>query len=429
MHKLGYQASHDVLTGLVNRREFELRLKRTLDRAKQSLNTHAALLYMDLDQFKIVNDTCGHSAGDDLLRQLAQVYREHVRDRDTLARIGGDEFALIVEHCSIDEARIVAGKVLDTTRHFRYTCKGHMFQLGVSIGLIPIDSNASTVEKALRQADHACYLAKESGRNRVYVQHNGDMDMAQRRSDMHWVRRLSDAFENDKLQLYYQPIVPIGKDSDGLHYEILLRLVNENSDLITPTTFLPAAERYDVMPTVDRWVLRKSLQWLEQNEQHVSELDMCTINLSRRTLADESFQKYAKELFDSTTVPAEKICFEITENGAIANMKKTISFIDALAGRGCKFSLDDFGTGMTSFSYLKQLPVDFIKIDGSFIQMMNSSEVDYEMVRFTNDISHMMGRKTIAEYVTTASILQKLGDIGVDFAQGYWLGRPQPLAA
>ncbi|MGZ3158617.1 MAG: putative bifunctional diguanylate cyclase/phosphodiesterase, partial [Burkholderiaceae bacterium] len=419
---------HDALTGLVNRREFEARLTRTLDRAKQGEHG-AALLYMDLDQFKIVNDTCGHSAGDELLNTLAQVYWEHVRERDTLARIGGDEFALIIERCSIKEALAVADKILEATRNFRYSCKDRMFQLGVSIGLIPIDASTGNMEEALRQADHACYVAKETGRNRIYVHKSNSTELALRHNDMHWVTRLHDAFQNDQLQLYYQPIVPIEENTDGMHYEILLRLKNGNNDPIRPGKFLPAAERYDVMPSVDRWVLKKSLEWLGENPEHLAGLKMCTINLSRRTLADQTFQKYAADLLDATVVPADKLCFEITENGAIANMQKTISFISALSERGCHFSLDDFGTGMTSFAYLKQLPVDFIKIDGSFIQKMSSSEIDYEMVRFTNDISHMMGRQTIAEYVTDQSILRNLKDLGVDFAQGYLIGKPQPLTA
>jgi diguanylate cyclase (GGDEF)-like protein len=428
VRRLSFEASHDALTGLVNRREFEARLQRTLERSKQS-ESGAALLYLDLDQFKIVNDTCGHSAGDELLNMLAQLYWDHVRERDTLARIGGDEFALILEHCTVDEALSVANKILEATRNFRYTCKGRMFQLGVSIGLIPIDKTSGNMEQALRQADHACYVAKETGRNRVYVHQTGATELAVRHSDMHWVTRLNDAFQNDQLQLYYQPIVPIENAEEGMHYEILLRLKDGNGEPIRPGKFLPAAERYDVMPSVDRWVLKKSLSWLEENPEHLADLKMCTINLSRRTLADQTFQKYASDLLDTTAVPADKLCFEITENGAIANMHKTISFIGALSERGCHFSLDDFGTGMTSFSYLKQLPVDFIKIDGSFIQKMLSSEIDYEMVRFTNDISHMMGRQTIAEYVTDQSILKNLKNLGVDFAQGYLIGKPRPLTA
>lgn len=429
LHRLGFEASHDALTGLANRREFETRLLRTLEHVRCSPGTHAALLYMDLDQFKIVNDTCGHSAGDELLRSLAQVYREQVRERDTLARIGGDEFALIVEHSTVDEAILVAHKLLAATRNFRHACKGRLFQIGVSIGLVSLDSTADSIEQVLRQADHACYQAKESGRNRLYIHQSDDNDLALRRSDMHWVTRLSDAFANDQLQLFSQPIAPIGDGVSGGHYEILLRLKNSEGAPIRPGRFLPAAERYDVMPNVDRWVLKNTLLWLERHPKHVADLSMCSINLSRRTLADETFQQYAADLLDKSAVPAEKLCFEITENGAISNMAKTIAFIKTLSVRGCRFSLDDFGAGMTSFSYLKALPVDFIKIDGSFIQMMSSSQIDYEMVRFTNDISHLMGRQTVAEYVTDESLLNKLQEIGVDFAQGYWIGRPQPLMA
>ncbi|MCE3608137.1 EAL domain-containing protein [Massilia sp. P8910] len=427
LRRLGFEASHDALTGLVNRREFELRLERAIERAQHPGGACAALLYMDLDQFKVVNDTCGHQAGDDLLKRLAATYSEHVRERDTLARIGGDEFALIVEHCGVDEATAVAQKILDTTRTFRYVCKGRVFQLGVSIGLTPIDSGTINVEEAMRRADHACYLAKDHGRNRIYVHYKGDLDFAQRRSDMHWVTRLTHAFQNEQLQLYYQPILPLDDGDSPRHYEILLRMRNGRNGPIGPAVFLPAAERYDVIVKIDRWVLTRTMEWLASNPEQLDTLGMCSINLSRRSLGDPSFHKFAAELIDSSEVPANKLCFEITENGAIADMQKTIAFIEAFAARGCRFSLDDFGTGMTSFSYLKQLPANYIKIDGSFIQMMSSSQVDFEMVRFTNDISHMMGRKTIAEYVTDSAILASLKTIGVDFAQGYWVGKPRPL--
>jgi diguanylate cyclase (GGDEF)-like protein/PAS domain S-box-containing protein len=429
MRRLGFEASHDALTGLVNRREFELRLTRALERARTQPDGSAALLYMDLDQFKIVNDTCGHSAGDDLLKLLASSYSEHVRERDTLARIGGDEFALIVEHCDVDEAMAVAQKILDATRNFRYPCKGQLFQLGVSIGLTPIDRSTTSVEEAMRRADHACYIAKERGRNRVFVHYHGDLDFAQRRSDMHWVTRLTHAFQNDQLQLYCQPIQSLATGSAKHHVEILLRLRNGRAGPVMPGTFLPAAERYDVILKIDRWVLKRTLEWLSAHKDVADALDMCSINISRRSLTDATFHAFAAELIDASDVPATKLCFEITEHGAIADMQKTISFIEAMSARGCRFSLDDFGIGMTSFSYLKQLPVNFIKIDGSFIQMMSSSEVDYEMVRFTNDISHMMGRQTIAEYVSDDAILASLRQIGVDFAQGYCIGKPRPLSS
>ncbi len=425
---LTYQASHDALTGLLNRREFALKLQRTLDRVKAEHAHGAALLYMDLDQFKIVNDTCGHSAGDDLLQQLATEYRTHVRERDTLARLGGDEFALIVEHCSIEEALVVANKVLATTHRFRYACAGQSFQIGISIGLIPIHHGTSNVEEALRLADHACYIAKEAGRNRVFVQRSGDIDVQRRRNDMHWASKLGEAFNNGQLQLFVQPIRAVGKAQQGLHYEVLLRIQEDDSPPIEPAMFLPAANRYDLMPSVDRWVLSQTVAWLEAHAEHVGALEMCSMNVSQRALADDSFRDFAVALLGSMSVPAHKLCFEIAETGACANLHKTIEFIDRLKQLGCRFALDDFGTGMASFAYLKQIPVDFVKIDGSFITMMTSSRIDYEMVRFTNEISHVMGRQTIAEYVADSDTLLALEHIGVDFAQGFLLGEPRPMA-
>jgi diguanylate cyclase (GGDEF)-like protein/PAS domain S-box-containing protein len=428
LKNLSYQASHDVLTGLVNRREFGVRLQRALDRTAKAGVSDSALLYLDLDQFKIVNDTCGHAAGDDLLRQLSVAYGAHVRERDTLARIGGDEFALIVEHCTVEEAKVVANKLLETTRNFRYICNNQVFRLGVSIGLTPLDGGTTTMEEALRQADHACYIAKESGRNRVFLQHRGGAEIAQRRNDMYWVKRLGDAFRNDELQLYHQPIRALGgAGNGGLHYEILLRMKDGSAGPVGPTSFLPAAERYDIMQEVDRWVLDRSLAWLAGHPGHVDKLELCTINLSQRALADPGFQQYAVGRIQAVGVPADKLCFEITETGAFANLQSTLSFVLALQQLGCRFALDDFGTGMASFAYLKQLPVNYVKIDGSFIQMMTSSTVDFEMVRFTNDISHIMGRRTIAEFVNDQDTLAKLTEIGVDYAQGFMLGEPQPL--
>ncbi|MFP5391435.1 MAG: EAL domain-containing protein [Gammaproteobacteria bacterium] len=429
LRRLGHEAAHDALTDLVNRREFETRLARTIEHARGGEQHAAALLYLDLDQFKIVNDTCGHSAGDDLLRQLAQLYNSHVRERDTLARLGGDEFALIVEHCDLDHAVAVAHTILEATLSLRFVCNGRPFQVGVSIGVIAITAGTPSVEEALRSADHACYLAKERGRNRIYVQREDDRDTAERRSDMLWITRLSHAFQCNELQLYYQPIVPLHAPADVHHYEILLRLRDSSDHPISPGRFLPAAERYDIVTRIDRWVLQHTLAWLGDNPEHTRTLQMCSINLSRRSLGDASFRQYAADLIDRSSVPPEKLCFEITENGAIADMQGTTAFIRALSARGCRFSLDDFGTGMTSFAYLKELPVDYIKIDGSLIQTMGASDVDMEMVRFTNDISHRMGRQTIAEYVNSTAILDRLKDIGVDFAQGYLVGMPRPLIA
>ena len=427
MDNLSYQATHDSLTGLLNRAEFGRRLARTLERARADNPVKAALLYLDLDQFKIVNDTCGHSAGDDLLQQLAKQYQKHVRDRDTLARLGGDEFALILEHTAIEEAYVVANKVLETTRAFRYQCRGRFFKIGVSIGLIPIYAGTANVEDALRLADHACYIAKESGRNRIYVQVAGSVDVERRRNDMDWAAKLGEAFHNGRLQLFAQPIRALGASGGGSHYEVLLRLRDEHPPPVEPAMFLPAAERYDLMPHVDRWVFEKTIAWLSSDRAQIDHLELCSLNVSQRSLADEGFRNYALSLLSSTAVPAYKLCIEISESGAMANLHNTLSFMDKLKGLGCQFALDDFGTGLASFAYLKQIPVDFVKIDGSFVTMMSHSQVDYEMVKFTNDISHLMGRRTIAEYVQDRATLRRLRKIGVDFAQGYLVGAPKPL--
>lgn len=428
LQTLAHQASHDSLTGLLNRREFETRLQSALDYVRNG-SGNAALIYLDLDQFKIVNDTCGHAAGDALLQQLARAYRGVVRDRDAFARLGGDEFALVVDRCSANEASRVADKLLEATESFRFDYCGRMFRIGASIGVVPITARATSVEQLMRLADHACYLAKENGRHRMHVHGDKDAAMTRRLKDMQWVGRLNDALRGDSLELFYQPIAAVSHEGGLLHYEILLRLRNRDGTRIGPADFLPAAERFDLMPAIDRWVLKRVLEWLEGEPEHVDRLEMATINLSRRTLADESFQQYALTCLDNSSVPPDKLCFEITENGAIADPARTIRFIETLKRRGCRFSLDDFGAGMTSFSYLKLLPVDFIKIDGSFVTMMAESAVDHEMVRFANEISHVMGRRTIAEYVSDASIYERLRELRIDYAQGNWIGAPRPLEA
>ncbi|GIZ52314.1 EAL domain-containing protein [Noviherbaspirillum aridicola] len=428
LQTLAHQASHDSLTGLLNRREFETRLQSALDYVRDG-SGNAALIYLDLDQFKIVNDTCGHAAGDALLQQLARAYRGVLRERDAFARLGGDEFALVVDRCSAAEAARVADKLLEATEGFRFDYCGRVFRIGASIGVVPITARATSVEQLMRLADHACYLAKENGRHRVHVHGDKDAAMTRRLKDMHWVGRLNDALRGDSLELFYQPIAAVNQQGGLLHYEILLRLKDRDGSRIGPADFLPAAERFDLMPAIDRWVLKRVLDWLEGEPEHVDRLEMATINLSRRTLADESFQQYALTCLDNSSVPADKLCFEITENGAIADPARTIRFIETLKDRGCRFSLDDFGAGMTSFSYLKLLPVDFIKIDGSFVTMMAESAVDHEMVRFANEISHVMGRRTIAEYVSDASIYERLRELRIDYAQGNWIGAPRPLEA
>lgn len=421
-----YHASHDQLTGLINRREFESRLQHTLEHASAHNSTHA-LLYIDLDQFKIINDTCGHSAGDDLLKQLSSFMSRQVRERDTLARLGGDEFALLMEHCPLGDAIRVANQFLEAVREFRFHCCDRPFTVGMSIGLVPIDKSTVSIEQVLTQADHACYAAKDGGRNRLHIQRADDEDLARRRQDMGWASRLGHAVQHDQLGLFFQPIRSLHDPAlPGSHYEILVRL-REESEWITPTVFLKAAERYDLMPLIDRWVVTHALTWLHQDRKRLDELSLCMINLSARTLSDNAFLKQILGLLDDLQFPAEKICFEITETAAISHLDRAITFIKRLKGCGCQFALDDFGTGMSSFSYLKKLPVDFLKIDGSFVEAIVNSAVDYEMVKSINDISHIMGKATIAESVAEEAVFNRLSDIGVDYVQGHWLASPQPL--
>lgn len=427
LYTVTHQAQHDALTGLVNRIEFENRLQRSLDRAAHAHAT-GAVLYMDLDQFKIVNDICGHHAGDNLLKQLAKLYRGEIRERDTLARLGGDEFALIADHCSVEEAYSIADKILQSTRGFQFVCKDRAFKVGVSIGLAMFDETAHNTQEILQMADFACHVAKEKGRNQIYCQRAGQSNSIHRKRDIDWVSRLGDAMRQSQLQLHYQPIADI-QGGDGLRYEVLLRLIDPDEGIMLPERFLPAAERYALMPEIDRWVVRHVLQWLEENRAHTEKLELCAINLSHKTLMDDSFLGYLKNLFEQhTSILPEKLCFEIAEAAVSADMRKSIALADGLRAMGCKVSLDDFGQGMGSFSHLRQLPADFVKIDTSFVSVVTHSDLDAEMVKSINDIAHMMGKKTIAQCVEDEATKNALSRIGVDYVQGHWIARPRELA-
>lgn len=425
--ELSYQASHDVLTRLVNRREFEHRLMRTLQSARKGKNKHA-LCYLDLDQFKVINDTCGHVAGDELLRQLGEVLRGKVRQRDTLARLGGDEFGVLMEHCSLTQASRVANALQKAIQEFRFVWKDKRFSIGVSIGLVPIDEASEDVESVLRMADEACYAAKDAGRNRTHIYHKADTDLARRRGEMQWVSRINRALDEDRFHLVFQPIAPIvTADDDGDHYELLLRMEGDEGRLVPPGAFLPAAERYNLSTKVDSWVVAKALEWLTSNPKHLASLAMCSINLSGHSLREDTFLEFVVRQFNKTKIPPEKICFEVTETAAIANLSSATRFIKALKELGCLFALDDFGSGLSSFAYLKNLPVTFLKIDGSFVKNIVEDPIDFVIVNSINEIGRVMGKKTIAEFVENESILQMLREIGIDYAQGYYIGRPRLL--
>ncbi|GJM04530.1 MAG: hypothetical protein DHS20C09_05210 [marine bacterium B5-7] len=425
--ELSYQATHDALTGLINRSEFERRLQRVIE-ANQSKSAEHAICYLDLDQFKVINDTCGHLAGDELLRQLSELLLSKVRRRDTLARLGGDEFGVLMEHCDITHARRVTDSLRAIVEEFRFVWQDKKFSVGVSIGLVPISVELGNVNEVLSAADAACYAAKDAGRNRVHIYSVDDKQVSQHRGEMKWVARINQALEDDLFALYYQKIVPIDQSTGhGDHYELLIRMIGKGDEVIPPGAFLPAAERFGLSTKIDHWVVSSAFSWLATHPAKQKKLEMCTINLSGQTLGNDDFMEYLINKLDENLVAPSKICFEITETSAIANLANAIRFIKKIREKGCHFALDDFGSGVSSFGYLKNLPVDYLKIDGAFVRDIKTDRIDRAMVKSINEIGQIMGKKTIAEFVENDAILQELKKIGVDYAQGYGIAKPRAL--
>jgi diguanylate cyclase (GGDEF)-like protein len=425
--QLAYQASHDPLTGLINRREFECRVERAIQNATAQGNTHA-LLYLDLDQFKIVNESCGHAAGDELLLQLSQLLLGSVRHRDTLSRLGGDEFGMLFENCPLDKAIEIANNLLKAIEDFNFTWGETTFTLGISIGAVPIDRSTCDLASTMSAADSACYIAKESGRNRVQIAHMGDRRLQERHGEMQWVSRLNRALEEDQFTLYFQPIIPCAnKSGNSAHLEILVRLIDDDGSVIAPGAFLHAAEKYSMVSSIDRWVIEHTMQWLAETNNSNNRPVTVAINLSGQTIATPDMLKFIIDKMEETGVSAEHIIFEITETAAIANISSATSFMLTLRGCGFRFSLDDFGSGLSSFTYLKKLPVDFLKIDGAFVRDILSDPVDYAMVRSINELGQLLGKETIAEFVETTELADELQRMGINYAQGYAYARPQPL--
>jgi len=424
--RLSYHASHDVLTGLVNRREFETRLERALKSAK-ARETSYALCYIDIDQFKIVNDTCGHSAGDALLGQVGALLKTKIRWRDTLARLGGDEFGVLLESCSLDEAMRMADQARETIRNYKFVWEDRTFRLGCSIGVVPITGDSEDIATLLSSADSACAAAKEAGRNRVYSFQENDLDLMRRRREMQWASRISNALEESRFELFRMTIQPLQQADPGAHFELLLRMKDEAGKIVSPDNFINAAERYGLTPAIDRWVIENALRWLVSDVDERERLAMCSINLSGQSLGDDKFLPFVIDQFHRSGIDASKICFEITETAAIASFSQANRFIQALKELGCKFALDDFGTGLSSFGYLKHFPVDFLKIDGSFVKEILHDPIDREMVRSINEIGHLTGKQTIAEFAENAEIIEMLRSIGVDYAQGYGICAPQRI--
>ncbi|HFD81572.1 MAG TPA: bifunctional diguanylate cyclase/phosphodiesterase [Gammaproteobacteria bacterium] len=422
--QLAYQATHDALTNLINRREFDRRLRHILSRPRQ-VDDHHVLCYLDLDQFKVINDTCGHIAGDELLRQIASLLKGQIRARDTLARLGGDEFAVLMEHCPLEKARALAERMREVIDEFCFQWQTRRFSIGVSIGVVPLQPG-STLEDAMSLADSACYAAKEQGRNRIHICHADDDTVAARVGEMHWATGVSEALDEDRFLLYAQPILPCNADSSGRRCEILLRL-REGNRVIRPGTFMPAAERYNLSTRLDRWVLEHVIRWFDQHRGALEMLELCSINLSALSLCDPAFRDHALKQLDAAPFLHNRLCFEITETAAISNLSQAVEFIEAFRKTGCHFALDDFGSGLSSLAYLKNLPVDMVKIDGIFVRNISDNDIDRTMVRSVCEIAAMMGKQTTAEYVENARSLEILTGLGVDFVQGYHLGEPVEL--
>lgn len=421
--EVAYLAAYDPLTGLLNRREFERRLERALLSARDQGRPHA-LCYLDLDEFKVVNEVCGHGAGDELLKHVADLLQRRSPEGVTLARLGGDEFGVLIEDRPLKEARRIAQEVRRAIAGSRFTWQDRTFEPAVSIGLVPIGPETGDLAALMIAADAACYAAKESGRNLVHEYQPDDAVLAERSGEMHWIARIHKAFEQGRFVLYHQPIEPLGADGGEVLSEVVLRMLDEQGSVITPNAFIPAAERYHLVPAIDRWVVRQALHALGQAADGGRSF---TINLSGQSLSEESFLEFVVQNLMSSRAPTERVLFEITETAAIANHARALNFISILRGMGCRFVLDDFGTGFSTFAYLKNLPVNFLKIDGEFVRDLPANPIHQVLVESIHHIGHAMGIQTIAEAVEDDATLQALRRMGVDYAQGFHIARPQPL--
>jgi diguanylate cyclase (GGDEF)-like protein len=424
--RMDYFARHDVLTGLWNRMEFDTRLEYLFQDAKDNQRQHI-LMYMDLDQFKLLNDTVGHTAGDALLVQIAEVMSRFVGAADdVVARLGGDEFGVLLTNCSPDRALIVADEIREAIQQYRFDWRSQIFTIGISIGISFIGAQSKSAGELLAEADSACFTAKAKGRNQVHVYKSDDQGTIEKKHEMRWVLAIPEALRSDSFRLYYQPIQTIG-NGVRRHGEILLRMLDQNDQLIFPDAFIPAAERYDLMPAVDRWVVINTLRWIKTNLDQLHQEQEFSINLSGKSFLDAKFLQFLLGALDEAEIDPKHICFELTESAAAGEMSDAVRFISTLRDKGYRFSLDDFGSGMCSLKYLRKLPVDYLKIDGCFVKEIVNDAISRSIVASVNAIAHAMGMQTIAEYVENSEILAVLTDLGVDYAQGYEIAKPMPL--
>ncbi|MDY6942912.1 MAG: EAL domain-containing protein [Pseudomonadota bacterium] len=425
--RMAYEATHDGLTGLVNRPEFEERLAQTVEAAEREFSHHA-LCYLDLDQFKVVNDTWGHVAGDELLRQLASKLKASIRQTDTIARLGGDEFGVLFRDCSLETAQRLAEKLRNEVKSFRFTWGESVLDSSVTIGLVPIDQDSANATELLSLADGACYLAKERGRDRIHVTQRGDIALRRQQGEMRWLQRIQRALEEQRFVLFAQRIMPLGRDGEGVPIkEVLVRMVDEQGRKILPQHFLPAAERYRLMPAIDRWVVGQVVRAIQRDAQNGDEGSVYSINLSGQTVCDDGFLEYVVGLVKESGIRPERLWFELTETAVISNLAFAKRFIETLRHMGCRFALDDFGSGLSSFAYLKTLPMDFIKIDGHFVQSLFAGKVDRALVGTIHEMGKVMGMRTIAEFVESERLLDALRRIGVDYAQGNFIEEARPM--
>lgn len=419
-----FQATHDELTGLGNRRAFEHILSKLFAQTRQKDQQHV-LCYLDLDEFKVINDTCGHAAGDELLRQIARKFGNALRADDHLCRIGGDEFGMILHHQTIEQALLVAERLQQLLASFRFLWEDRSFTVGVSIGMVVINELSESVGSLLQSADSACYVAKDAGRGRIHVYASDDPALAQRYGVMEWVSRIENALSQNLFVLYGQKILSInGKHTGRLHCEFLLRMQDDKGGIIPPGAFMPAVERYHLAARVDHWVVQQALAWMRL---HQDDLELCSINLSGQSLSDKNFLNFVNTEITASGLDCEKICFEITETAAIANIELAQNFMRKLSARGCRFSLDDFGSGLSSFAYLRNLDVDILKIDGQFVRDIDTNPINLAMVKSIHEIAGLMGKKTVAEFVENQAILKLLKELGVHYAQGYTIAYPVPV--
>ncbi len=423
---LSFREHHDTLTGLPNRREVERRLQILIEHAAEKGSEHALCL-LDLDQFKVVNDTCGHPAGDELLRQVARALEAHIDPPDLLARLGGDEFAILLKDCPLHHAVSRVESLRASLKSMNFSWEGQRFEISSSVGLVQLSGTEHSVSTAMSLADTLCFAAKDAGRDRLQVYEEGDSSLEQIQEEMKAVSMITEAFEQDRFRLYRQPIVPVRDDEDGDHYEILIRMLDPEGRILPPGVFLQSAERYNLAGRIDRWVVGNTLGWLKRNREELDRLSLCSINLSGQSLGDPELLQFIDQQFEDGIISPDRICFEVTETVAVANMHAAIEFIQVLKKRGCLFALDDFGSGLSSFAYLRNLPVDLLKIDGMFVRDIATDATAFAMVKSIHEVGQVMGKRTIAEFVENDRILAKLNYIGVDYAQGYGISAPRPI--